>query len=72
MRVVVSIAVCHAVKLMPTGCLHMMGCVRPPKRTAGGPTGMRVYSMSIFVGCVCVGEREKERSSEKKEVGWGL
>lgn len=64
-RVVLSITVCHAVKLMPTGCLRTMGCVRPPKRTAGGPTGMRVYSMGIFLVCV----REKDGSSEKRGVG---
>lgn len=59
--VVLRITVCHAVKLMPTGCLHMMGCVRPPKRTAGGPTEMRVYRMGRFSvsGCIC--GRKSER-----------
>ena len=82
--VVLSITVCHAFKLMPTGCLHMMGCVRPPKSTAGGPTGMSVYSRGVFVECVCVcvcvwlcvcvcvyvGERETDSSSEVR--GWGV
>lgn len=35
--VVLRITVCHAVKPIPSGCLHMMGCIRPPKRPAGGP-----------------------------------
>ncbi len=61
-----SITGCHAVKLMPTGCLHMMGCVRPPKKTAGGPTGMRVYSTVRLYSYVCGGVIEKDVSSEKK------
>lgn len=67
-RVVSRITVCHAVKPMPTGCLHMMGCVRPPKRTAGGPTGTRVHSMGVFVAYVW--EKERKIEVQKKRGGY--
>lgn len=73
-RVVLSINVCHAVKLMPTGCLHMMGCVGPPKRTAGGPAEMRVKKKKknyVRISSVCVKEKERKIVQKKKSWGWG-
>lgn len=51
---------------MPTGCLRMTACVRPPKRTAGGPTRDESRQPGIFAR-VCVEERQKLR--EDKEDG---